>query len=311
MERIPMREKVYAGIETGGSKFVCAVGTGPDDLVTAQFATTSPDETIGKAVDFIKDHSRLKQIAAVGVASFGPLDLDQGSPTYGYITTTPKDSWSNIDIYGKTRSRLEVPVAIDTDVNGASLGEQVWGAAKGLDTFIYLTIGTGIGGGGMINSRLMHGLLHPEMGHMRIPHDWQNDPYGGCCPFHGDCLEGLASGRAMGLRWGQSPENLPPDHPAWETEAVYLALAVANLICIMSPQRIVIGGGVMKNPGLMSAVRRKAHRLLNGYVRSEAITKDIDRYVVSPVLGKLAGVVGALELAKGTDPDRRSGPAHG
>ena len=298
-----MKAKVFGGIETGGTKFVCAVGTGPEDLTTTQFATTIPDESIGKAIDFFKCKGRLKQLAAIGIASFGPLDLDKDSSTYGHITTTPKDSWSNTDIAGKIGSQLSVPTAIDTDVNGAALGEQVWGAAKGLDTFIYLTIGTGVGGGGMVNGGLMHGLLHPEMGHMRVPHDWQKDPYRGCCPFHGDCLEGLASGGAIELRWGQSPEKLPLDHPAWDLEAWYLALAVYNLICIMSPQRTIIGGGVMKNACVMPAVRRRVVHLLNGYIRSQAITKDIDGYVVSPALGDLAGVIGALELAKRIDQD--------
>jgi fructokinase len=293
-----MINKVYGGIETGGTKFVCAIGTAPDNLIKTQFATTSPDETIGKVIDFFKNNTHLKQLTAIGIASFGPLDLDKNSPTYGYITTTPKDSWSNINIVKKIRSELNVPVAIDTDVNGASLGEQVWGAARGLNTFIYLTVGTGFGGGGMVNGGLMHGLLHPEMGHIRIPHDWQKDPYRGCCPFHGDCLEGLASGKAIELRWGQSPEKLAVDHPAWELEANYLALAINNFICTISPQRIIVGGGLMKNPGLMPAVRLKVVENLNGYIRSEAITKDIDSYIVAPALGDLSGVIGALELAK-------------
>jgi fructokinase len=155
----------------------------------------------------------------------------------------------------------------------------------------------------MVNGGLIHGLLHPEMGHIRIPHDWQKDPYRGCCPFHGDCLEGLASGKAMELRWGQSPEKIPSDHPAWELEAGYLALAIHNLICTISPQRIIIGGGLMKNPSLMSTVRQKVLENLNGYIRSVAITKDIDRYIGAPELGDLAGVIGALELAKRTNQD--------
>jgi len=298
-----MIDKVYGGIEAGGTKFVCAIGTSPDNLVKTQFATTSPDESIRKAIHFFKDHTRLKPLTAIGIASFGPLDIDKNSPTYGYITNTPKDSWSNVDIAQKIHSQLNVPVAIDTDVNGAALGEQVWGEAQGLDTFIYLTVGTGIGGGGMINGKLMHGLLHPEMGHIRIPHDWQKDPYKGCCPYHVDCLEGLASGKAMELRWGQSPEKLPFDHPAWELEASYLALAISNFICTISPQRNIVGGGLMKNPGLMPAVRRKVELNLNRYIRSEAITKDIDRYIVAPALGDLAGIVGALELAKRINQD--------
>ncbi len=293
-----MVNKVYGGMETGGTKLVCALGTTPDDLITTRFDATTPDETIGRAVDFFRSNSRSKQLAAIGIASFGPIDLDRTSPTYGYITTTPKPSWSNVDIVGEVRRRLSVPVAFDTDVNGAALGEQVWGAARGLDTFIYLTVGTGFGGGGMANGELMHGLLHPEMGHIRIPHDWQQDSYKGCCPYHGDCLEGLASGKAMELRWGQAPEKLPADHPAWELEATYLALAVNNFICTLSPQRIIIGGGLMKTPGLLPAVRRQAAANLNGYIRSAAIMKDMDGYLVAPALGDLAGVVGALELAR-------------
>ena len=296
-------DRIYGGIETGGTKFVCAAGTAPDNLVKTWFATAGPDETIGKTVDFFKDFAQLKPVAAIGVASFGPLDLDKSSPTYGHIVSTPKESWSNVNIAGEIHSRLNIPVAIDTDVNGAALGEQVWGAARGLDTFIYLTVGTGIGGGGMVNGRLMHGLSHPEMGHIRIPHDWQNDPYQGCCHYHGDCLEGLACGKAMELRWGQSPEKLPVDHPAWELEANYLALAVNNFTCTISPQRVVIGGGLTKNPGLMPAVRRKVVENLNGYIRSEVITKDIEHYIVPPGLGDLAGVVGALELARRINQD--------
>jgi fructokinase len=294
-------DKVYGGIETGGTKCVCAIGTTPDNLVKTQFATTTPDESIKKAIGFFKSNSSRKQLTAIGIASFGPLDLNLRSPTYGYITTTPKDSWSNIDIIEKIRSQLNLPVSIDTDVNGAALGEQVWGAAQGLDTFIYLTAGTGIGGGGMVNGGLMHGLLHPEMGHIRIPHDWQKDPYMGCCPYHGDCLEGLASGKSMELRWKQSPEKLPSDHPAWELEASYLALAINNFICTISPQRIIIGGGLMKNPGLMPAIRRKVLDNLNGYISAEAIMKDVEHYIVTPALGDLAGVIGALELAKRTN----------
>ena len=293
-----MIDKVYGGIETGGTKFVCAIGTTPDNLIKTQFATTSPDESIGKAIDFFKNNSLQNQLSAIGIASFGPLDLDRNSTTYGYITTTPKHPWSNINIVQKIRNQLNVPVSIDTDVNGAALGEQVWGAARGLDTFIYLTVGTGIGGGGMVNGGLMHGLLHPEMGHIHIPHDWQKDPYEGCCPFHGDCLEGLASGKAMELRWRQSPEKLPSDHPGWELEAEYLASAINNYICTMSPQRIIIGGGLMKNPNLMPAVNRRVVENLKGYIRSEAIIKGIDRYIVAPALGDMAGVIGALELAK-------------
>lgn len=296
-----MTDKIFGGIEAGGTKFVCAVGTAPDDLIKTQFSTTNPDETLGKAINFFKEQARQKPLNAIGIASFGPLDLDKNSPKYGYITSTPKDSWSNIDIVKKIQSQIEIPVAIGTDVNGAALGEHIWGEARGLDTFIYLTVGTGIGGGGIINGKLMHGLLHPEMGHIRIPHDWRRDPYVGCCAYHGDCLEGLACGKAIELRWGKSPEKIPINHPAWELEASYLALAIHNFICTISPQIIIVGGGLMKNPGLMPAVRHKVALNLNKYVLSDAITSEIDHYIVPPALGDLAGVIGALEMAKAID----------
>ena len=191
-----------------------------------------------------------------------------------------------------------MPVGFDTDVNVAALGEYRWGAAQGLDSFIYLTVGTGIGGGGMVNGRLIHGLIHPEMGHIRVPHDWQSDPYAGCCPFHGDCLEGLAAGPALEQRWGQPPETLPADHPAWALEAHYLALGLVNFICTLSPQRIVMGGGVMEQPQLLPLVRQEVQELLNGYLQVPEILQAIDEYIVLPGLGKRAGVLGAIALAQ-------------
>jgi fructokinase len=191
-----------------------------------------------------------------------------------------------------------VPIGFDTDVNGAALGEWRWGAAQGLDTFIYLTIGTGIGGGGLVNGKLMHGLLHPEMGHIPLPRDSAVDPFQGGCPFHGDCFEGLASGPAMEKRWGQKAETLPPDHPAWDLEAHYIALALQSLICTLSPQRIIIGGGVAQQPQILPLVRQKTQAALNGYVQSPAILEDIDTFIVPPALGGRAGVLGAIALAQ-------------
>ncbi|HEX6384429.1 MAG TPA: ROK family protein, partial [Anaerolineae bacterium] len=243
---------LVGGIEAGGTKFVCAVGTGPDDIrAEMRFATTKPDETISQAIDFFRrQQAEHGALAAVGIASFGPVDPDPDSPTFGTITSTPKPGWARTNLAGKVRQALAVRVGFDTDVNGAALGEWRWGAAQSLKNFVYLTIGTGIGGGGMVNGRLMHGLVHPEMGHMRIPHDWDTDPYQGRCPFHSDCLEGLASGPAIGERWGEPARDLPDDHPAWDLEVHYLALALQNLICTLSPQRIIIGGGVMEQPQL-------------------------------------------------------------
>ena len=289
--------QLYGGIEAGGTKFVCAVGSGPDDMrAERRFPTTTPGETIGQAVDFFREHG---PVAAVGIASFGPLDPNQRSPTFGYITTTPKVGWANAYLGGMVSEALGgVPFGFDTDVNGAALGEWRWGAGQGLDTFIYLTIGTGIGGGGMVNGRLAHGLIHPEMGHIRLPRDPAVDPYAGHCPYHGDCFEGLACGPAIGDRWGQPAYTLPDDHPAWDLEAHYLALALVNFICILSPQRIIMGGGVMEQKQIFPLVRQKVQTLLNGYVQSPKILEEIDSYIVSPGLGNQAGVLGAIALGQ-------------
>jgi fructokinase len=289
---------LWGGIEAGGTKFVCAVGTGPDDLQDeVRFPTTTPEETFGRAVQFFQQR-RKEPLTAIGIASFGPVDLNPDSPTFGYITDTPKPGWAHTDFAGRIRRALGVPVGFDTDVNVAALGEYRWGAAQGLDTFIYLTIGTGIGGGGMVNGKLMHGLVHPEMGHIRIPHDRDRDPYPGSCPYHGDCLEGLAAGPALEERWGQRGETLPADHPAWPLEADYLAFGLVNIICTLSPQRIIIGGGVMQQPQLFPLVRRRVQELLNNYLPVPAILDHIDDYIVPPGLGDQAGVLGAMALAE-------------
>jgi fructokinase len=288
--------QLYGGIEGGGTKFVCAIGSGPDTVQDeVRFPTTTPDETIGQAIDFFQAQDAA--LAAIGIASFGPVDLDPTSPTYGFITSTPKPGWENTDFAGTIQRALGLPVAFDTDVNGAAHGEYCWGAAQGLDTFIYLTIGTGIGGGGMAGGRRMHGLVHPEMGHIFLPHDRKADPFAGICPFHGDCLEGLASGPALQVRWGQPAETLPPDHPAWRLQAHYLALALANLICTLSPQRIILGGGVMKAPSLFPLIRAGVQEQLNGYVQAPQIVDRIENYIVPPTLGGRAGVLGAIALA--------------
>jgi fructokinase len=289
--------QLYGGIEAGGTKFVCALGSGPGDILAgAQFPTTTPEETIGHAIDFFS--AQAEKPDAIGIASFGPVDPEPGSSTYGFITTTPKPGWAQIDFAGAIQRALGLPVGFDTDVNGAALGEHRWGAAQGLDTFVYLTIGTGIGGGGMAGGRLMHGLVHPEMGHMRLPHDRKVDPFTGICPYHGDCLEGLACGPALEARWGQPAEALPPDHPAWPLQARYLALALVNLICTLSPQRIIMGGGVMKQRQLFPLVRADVQALLGGYVQATEMLDNIEQYIVSPALGHRAGVLGAIALAE-------------
>ena len=274
------------GIEAGGTKFVCAVGSSPDDIDVGEVPTTTPDETIQRAVAFFKER---QPVSAIGIGSFGPIDPNPTSKTFGYITATPKLAWRNFNFAGAIRDSLGAEVAFDTDVNAAALGESRWGAAQGLDNFLYLTVGTGIGGGGMVNGRLMHGRTHPEMGHIRIPHNIEKDPYKGSCPYHGDCLEGLACAPAIHDRWGQAGETLPDDHKAWDLEAHYLALGIASWICTLSPQRIVLGGGVMSRKKLYPLVREEVSALLNGYVEAPEI--------VPPLLGARAGVLGAIALA--------------
>ncbi len=292
--------KLFGGIEAGGTKWICAIAENPANIhASTRISTTHPEETIKKAIEFFQSHeAEFGAVAAVGVASFGPLDLKPDSPTYGYLTTTPKPGWANTDIVGPIQEAFNLPVGFDTDVNGAALGEAQWGAAQGASDFIYLTIGTGIGGGGMVNNALIHGLVHPEMGHLRIPHDWEQDPFPGICPYHGDCLEGLATGPAIEARWGLKGEQLPPDHPAWELEAQYLALGLVNLVCSLSPQRIILGGGVMEQEQLFPLIRRRVQELLNNYISAEEIQQDIDDYIIPPGLGTQAGILGAIALAR-------------
>lgn len=286
---------VYGGIEAGGSKWECAIGTGPTDLrATTTFPTTTPAETIDRAVAFFE---REGPVEAIGVGSFGPLDGNPASPTWGFITTTPKPGWAHTDVGREIGRRLSVPVAFDTDVNAAALGEHRWGATQGLDTSCYITVGTGIGGGGLIGGNLLHGLMHPEFGHMRIPHDRDADPFPGICPYHGDCWEGLASGRAIEARWGKPAVELT-DQAVWSLEASYLALGLVSVICVLSPERIVIGGGVMNHPGLLALVHREIVALMNGYLGAPVLGDGISDFVTRPALGPRAGVLGALALAE-------------
>jgi len=290
--------KVYGGIEAGGTKVVCAVGSGPEDIRDeVRIDTTTPAETFGKIIEFFEDYRKKGTIASIGIASFGPVDLDPNSAYYGYITATPKPGWLNVDFAGVIERELGLPVGFDTDVNGALLGEHRWGAAQGIRNAIYLTIGTGVGGGAIVNGNLIHGMVHPEMGHFLLtPRDDDPMPEGWCL-FHGNCLEGMAAGPAMEKRWGSRAENLAPDHPAWELEAHYLSLAIHALICILSPQRIILGGGVMDQEELYSMIRQKVSSSLNGYVK-HSILERMDEYIVPPSLGNRAGVLGAIALAQ-------------
>ena len=290
---------IFGGIEAGGTKFVCAVGTAPDQIkAEIRYRTGTPADAIGRAVRFFVEQAGAEPLSAVGIASFGPLDPNPRSPTFGYVTTTPKPHWAQTDFAGSLHRALDVPVGFDTDVNIAALGENRWGAAQGLDTFVYLTVGTGIGGGGMVNGKLIHGLMHPEMGHIRVPHNRHQDPFDGCCPYHGDCLEGLASGPAIEQRWRKRGETLPQDHPAWELEAHYLGLGLVNLLLPLSPQRIILGGGVMEQHHLFPMVRRSVRGLLNEYIQHRALSEGLAEYIVPPALGSRAGVLGAIALAE-------------
>jgi fructokinase len=283
-------------MECGGTKFVCATGDETGRLAERiEFPAGAPDETMGRALEFFRNQGQ--RLRGIGIGSFGPVDLHRESAKFGFITTTPKPGWRDTDLAGTVQRAMGLPVAFDTDVNAAALGEARWGAAQGLDDFLYLTIGTGLGGGGMANGRLLHGLVHPEMGHIRVPHDRRADPFAGTCPFHGDCLEGLAAGPAVEARWGQRGEALPPDHPAWDLEARYIASGLATWICTLSPERIILGGGVMRQAHLFRRIRAEVLGLLNGYVQAPQILERIGEYIVPPALGGDAGVLGAIALA--------------
>jgi fructokinase len=285
------------GIEAGGTHWNCAVaarGDGAELTLVETIPTTTPAETIGRAAEFFAAEPDLE---ALGVGLFGPVEVRRDSPRWGTILTTPKPGWENVDVAAALADALEVPIALDTDVNAAAVGEWRHGAARGLDTFVYLTVGTGIGGGVFANGRPVHGLLHPEVGHMLVPHDRARDPFEGCCPFHGDCLEGLASGTAMRARWGRPGEELT-DPAAWELEAEYLALGLANVVMVLAAERIVLGGGVGRAPGLIERVRTRLREIIAGYVDAPAVTTEIDSYLVAPGLGPRSGLVGAIELAR-------------
>lgn len=285
------------GIEAGGTKVICIIGRGPNEILAEEtIQTTSPDETIDKIKLFFRKQSENQKLLAIGIASFGPIDLQLDSKTYGFITNTPKPGWAFTDVVGEIREEFSVPIGFNTDVNGAAYGEFCWGAGQGLDTILYLTVGTGIGGGAVIGKKIISGLLHPEMGHVRIPHDHIVDPFMGICPYHGDCLEGLASGPAIAARWKCSAISLPPDHTAWDLEANYIAYALVNYTLTISPQKLILGGGVMNQSQLFPKIRERYLNLLNNYIQIEEITARINTFITPPGLGSYSGVLGALAL---------------
>lgn len=286
---------LLGAIEAGGTKFVCAVGTGPDDIEEIRFPTGQPDETLQQAVDFFaaKEEQR-GSLSAFGVGTFGPADVDPKSAKFGQILNTPKQGWQGADIIGRLRKTFATqPIAFDTDVNAAAWGEGLWGAGRGLQDFAYITVGTGIGGGFVSAGRLVHGTGHPEIGHLRIPRDEGRDPFQGSCPFHGDCLEGLASGTAIEARWNADPKDFAADHPAWELEASYLADALVNLSLTLAPERFILGGGVMEQAQLFPLIRERFADRLSGYLE----LSDLDAMIVPPELEAKAGVLGSLALA--------------
>jgi fructokinase len=296
---------LVGAIEAGGTKFVCAIGSGPGDKLRSRTEIPTADDparVLDRVIAWFEEQQKtLGKLDAMGIASFGPIDLVRTSPTYGFITSTPKPGWRDTDIVGAVRKVFPgLPIGFDTDVNGAALGEFYWGHARELGDFVYITIGTGIGAGGMAGRRLLHGLVHPEMGHLRLARI-PGDVFAGACRYHGACWEGLCSGPAMLQRTGFLAETLPADHPAWVLETQYIAAAISNIICVLSPRRIIVGGSVRKAGQLgeerfFEWVRRGVQQSLNGYIVSPALDAGIAEYIVPPLLGDDAGVCGAMAL---------------
>ncbi|MFZ1741589.1 MAG: ROK family protein [Pontixanthobacter sp.] len=285
--------KLFGLVEAGGTKFVLGLARSKDEiLATTRIETSTPDKTLGAMVRWFEDQAvDFGQIDGIGIASFGPLQLDKSAPDWGCITQTPKPHWSGADLAGPLAAAFGCNIAIDTDVNGAALAEYHWGAGRGHNTVLYLTIGTGIGGGAVIDGKILQGVSHPEMGHMRVALHQNDTGFAGNCPIHGNCLEGLASGPAIIKRWGASLSELPADHPAKVVIAHYLAQTMCTLQSIFEPGRIILGGGVMASEGLIDMVRQEAVKLGGGYFVSDA-----SEIVQMPGLGTDAGLLGALAL---------------
>ena len=292
--------QLFAGIEGGGTKFICALGNGQGEIYERiSVPTTTPKETIAQIIKFLRSHKHDGELKAIGIGSFGPIDNNPDSADYGKITATPKLGWAHYNIVETFKHAFQVPVGFETDVSTAALGEYEWGRAQGLKNFLYMTIGTGIGAAAMIKGELVPGMCSAEMGHLLIPHDKVVDPFAGICPYHADCLEGLASGVAIKTRWQvRSALDLPASHAAWDLEANYIAAGLMNIILILSPQRIILGGGVMKQMHLFEKIRELVQQKLNGYVPTREILDDIDNYIVAPDLADRSGVAGAIALAR-------------
>jgi fructokinase len=295
---------LFGSVEAGGTKFVCALGSGPDDLrERVVIETRDPGPTIERVIDQLRPHR--DRLAAIGLAAFGPIVLDRDSDRYGRLGATPKQGWEGTDLVGPLAA-LGVPVGLDTDVNAAALAERRWGAAQGLDSVVYVTAGTGIGGGALVGGEPVHGLVHPEMGHIRIPRHPRDPLERGACPFHHDCWEGWAAGPAIELRWGSGVRATDlDDADALGLLAYYLAAGVVNIVLTFSPQRVIFGGGIVLGSAntthtdrLLGLVRRETLSLLGGYIQADAVLKQIDEYLVPAKLGADAGVLGGIVLAQ-------------
>ncbi|MFT8321700.1 MAG: ROK family protein [Bacillus sp. (in: firmicutes)] len=285
---------LFGAIEAGGTKFVCAVGYANGEIKDkVSIPTTTPDETMPEVLAFFQKH----QVEAIGIGSFGPIDVNKKSGTYGNITTTPKLAWKDYPLLETVKKAFSVPVEFNTDVNAAALGEAILGAAKGVDSCLYITIGTGIGAGAYIQGELLQGLTHPEMGHILVRRH-PEDTFTGRCPYHGDCLEGLASGPAIEARWGTSAKHLSEKEEVWDIEGYYIAQALMQYILILSPERIILGGGVMNQSHVFSAIYKYLQEFLNGYLAFPELSSNMAEYIVKPGLGDQAGITGAILLAK-------------
>jgi fructokinase len=295
-----MSKQYFGAIELGGTKTNVLIADDQNNPVAKKvFPTLSPTETVTDIARFIKTTigSEGIELRSIGVGSFGPLDLHPDSKTFGFITTTPKLGWEFFDIKGKIESALDVHVEIDTDVNAAALGEYSFKSMQTIQNLVYITIGTGIGAGFIVNGELLHGLVHPEFGHIRLPHDQRVDPFPGICPYHRDCFEGLASGPALAERWRMPADEIPQEHVAWDLEGEYIAYALSNLICTVSPEKIILGGGVMHRYYLYDIVRAKTVQIMNNYIRSKYLEESVGDYIISPRWKNESGLMGALCLA--------------
>ena len=285
--------KYYGSLEAGGTKMVCAIGDEQGHILErVSIPTLAPENTMPAIIEFFKS----KNISALGIGCFGPVDLDKKSPTYGHITTTPKLAWKNYDIVGVCEKELGVPVGFDTDVNGSALGEATWGCTKNLDNSIYITVGTGIGVGVIIDKKPYHGMIHPEGGHIFLARHPQDPMERGVCPYHELCLEGLASGPSIQARWGKPGVELADRKEVWELEAYYLAQAICSYIMILSPEKIIVGGGVAHQEQMMPLIRAEVLRQMGGYITAKGM-QDLDNYIVLPSLNDDQGILGALKLA--------------